>query len=174
MQNQGDEEVSASSVFTLSDLSYSSGVHLCVVTLDVELGKVRIAKYFVVEDCGRMINKTIVEGQLHGGVVHAVGGALLERLAYDSEGNLLTSTFMDYNIPTALDSPDVEIAHQVTPSTATLPGVKGVGESGTNGAYAAVINAVNDAISQVKPGAEINTAPATPDAIFRVLSETGA
>lgn len=174
VQKQGDEEVSASSVFTLSDLSYSSGVHLCVVTLDVELGKVRIAKYFVVEDCGRMINKTIVEGQLHGGVVHAVGGALFERLAYDSEGNLLSSTFMDYNIPTALDSPDVEVAHQVTPSTVTLTGVKGVGESGTNGAYAAVINAVNDAISQVKPGAEINVAPATPDAIFRVLSQSGA
>lgn len=174
MQKQKDEEVSASSVFTLSDLSYSSGVHLCVVTLDVELGRVRVAKYFVAEDCGRMINKAIVEGQLHGGVVHAVGGALLERLAYDPEGNLLSSTFMDYNIPTALDSPDVEVSHKVTPSTATLAGVKGVGESGTNGAYAAVINAVNDAVSQVRPGAEINMAPATPDAIFRVLRGSGA
>jgi carbon-monoxide dehydrogenase large subunit len=174
LQQQQAEEVSASSVFTLSDLSYSSGVHLCVVTLDVELGRVKIAKYFVVEDCGRMINKTIVEGQIHGGVVHAVGGALLERLAYDSEGNLLSSTFMDYNIPTALDSPDVEISHHVTPSTATLAGVKGVGESGTNGAYAAVINAVNDALSQARPGAEVSFAPATPDAIFRALSEAGA
>ena len=174
LQKHKDEEVSASSVFTLSELSYSSGVHLCVVTLDAELGKVKIAKYFVVEDCGRMINKTIVEGQIHGGVLHAVGGALLERLAYDSEGNLLSSTFMDYNIPTALDSPDVEVSHQVTPSTATLAGVKGVGESGTNGAYAAVINAVNDAISQVKPGAGISVAPATPDAIFRALNDGAA
>jgi len=170
---QRADEVSSSSVFTLSGLSYSSGVHLCALTLDVELGKVKIAKYVVVEDCGRMINKTIVEGQLHGGVMHAVGGALFEKLAYDDQGNLLSSTFMDYNIPTALDSPDVQVFHQITPSTVTLDGVKGVGESGTNGSYAAVINALNDALSQVGTGAEVNMAPATPDAIFRALSPGG-
>ena len=167
---QHTDEVSASSVFTLSGLSYSSGVHLCALTLDVELGKVKIVKYVVVEDCGRMINKAIVEGQLHGGVLHAVGGALFERLAYDEEGNLLSSTFMDYNIPTALDSPDVQVFHETTPSTVTLDGVKGVGESGTNGAYAAVINALNDALSQLGTGAEVNMVPATPDAVFRALN----
>jgi len=167
---QRADEVSASSVFTLSGLSYSSGVHLCALTLDVELGKVKIVKYFVVEDCGRMINKAIVEGQLHGGVLHAVGGALFERLAYDEEGNLLSSTFMDYNIPTALDSPEVQVFHETTPSTVTLDGAKGVGESGTNGAYAAVINALNDALSQLGTGAEVNMVPATPDAVFRALN----
>ena len=167
------DEVSASSVFTLTESSYSSGVQLCALTLDVELGKVKIVKYVVVEDCGTMINKTIVEGQLHGGVMHGVGGALFERLAYDDEGNLLSSTFMDYNIPEAPDSPDVEVFHKVTPSTATLDGVKGVGESGTNAAYAAVMNAVNDALSQVGAGLELNMAPATPDSIFSALKMNG-
>jgi len=174
LEKQHADEVSASSVFTLGGMSYSSGVHLCALTLDAELGKVKIAKYVVVEDCGRMINKTIVEGQLHGGVLHAVGGALFERLAYDEEGNLLSSTFMDYNIPTALDSPDVEVFHETTPSTVTLNGAKGVGESGTNGSYGAVINALNDALSQVGTGIEFSMAPATPDAIFRALNASGA
>jgi aerobic carbon-monoxide dehydrogenase large subunit len=174
LAKQRADEASASSVFTLSGPSYSSGVHLCALTLDVELGKVKIVKYFVVEDCGRMINKVIVEGQLHGGVLHAVGGALFERLDYDEGGNLLSSTFMDYNIPTPLDSPEVQVFHETTPSTVTLDGVKGVGESGTNGAYAAVINALNDALSQLGTGAEVNLVPATPDAIFRVMSESDA
>ncbi len=168
------DEISASSVFTLSGSSYSSGVQLCALTLDVELGKVRITKFVVVEDCGTMINKMIVEGQLHGGVVHGVGGALFERLAYDAEGNLLTTTFMDYNIPEAPDSPDVQVFHLVTPSTFTLDGVKGVGESGTNAGYAAVMNAVNDALSQIGPGMELNIAPATPDSIFSVLRTSAA
>jgi carbon-monoxide dehydrogenase large subunit len=147
-------------------------VHLCALTLDVELGKVKIEKYVVVEDCGRMINKTIVEGQLHGGVMHAVGGALFEKLAYDEQGNLLTSTLMDYGIPRALDCPNIDVFHEVTPSTATLNGAKGVGESGTNAGYAAVINALNDALANVRPGAQVNVAPATPDAIFASLHQS--
>ena len=173
LEEQHVDEISASSVFTLTAPSYSSGVHLCALTLDVELGKVKIVKYVVVEDCGRMINKTIVEGQLHGGVLHGVGGALLERLAYDDEGNLLSSTFMDYNIPTALDSPDIEVFHKTTPSTVALDGAKGVGESGTTASYAAVINALNDALSQAGIGTEMNMAPATPDAIFSILNVGG-
>ena len=167
------DELSASSIFTLEASSYSSGVHLCALTLDVETGKVKVVKYVVVEDCGNMTNKTIVEGQLHGGVLHGVGGALFERLAYGDEGNLVSSTFRDYNIPTALDSPDVEVFHVVTPSTVTLDGVKGVGESGTDASYAAVMNAVNDALSQLVPGLELNMAPATPDRIFSALRDGG-
>ena len=168
------DDVSAGTVFTLKESSYSSGVQLCALTLDVELGKIKIVRYVVVEDCGTMINKTIVEGQLHGGVLHGIGGALFEKLAYDEEGNLLTTTFMDYNIPEAPGSPDVEVFHRVTPSTATLDGVKGVGESGTNAAYAAVMNAVNDALSQVRPGLELNLAPATPNSIFSALQSRSA
>jgi carbon-monoxide dehydrogenase large subunit len=165
----GLTEISADSKYRPSSARYSSSVHLCALTLDPKLGAVRIVKYVVVEDCGRMINKTIVEGQLHGGVVHAVGGSLLEKLAYDEKGNLLTSTLMDYNIPTALDSPNVEVFHKGTPSTGTLSGTKGVGESGTMAGYAAVMNAVNDAIAQVRPGAHLDIAPATPDAIVAAI-----
>ncbi len=85
----------------------------------------------------------------------------------------MSSTFRDYNIPTAMDSPDVEVFHVVTPSTVTLDGVKGVGESGTNGSYAAVMNAVNDALSQVGPGIEVNMVPATPDRISSALRNAG-
>jgi carbon-monoxide dehydrogenase large subunit len=170
LEKLGLTEISAESVYRLSSMSYSSGVHLCALTLDVELGKVKIVRYVVVEDCGRMINKTIVEGQLHGGVVHAIGGALFEKLAYDDQGNLLTSTFTDYSIATALDSPNIEVFHEVTPSTVTLNGAKGVGESGTIAGYAAVMNALNDALSQVRLGARVNVAPATPDSIFAALS----
>jgi carbon-monoxide dehydrogenase large subunit len=169
LERLGLAEISEESTYRLGSMDYSTGVHLCALTLDVGLGKVRIEKYIVVEDCGRMINKTIVEGQLHGGVMHAVGGALFEKLAYDDQGNLLTSTFMDYSIPRAPDSPNIEVFHEVTPSTVSLNGAKGVGESGTNAGYAAVINALNDALSNVFPGAQVNVAPATPDAIFAAL-----
>ena len=162
-------EFSVESVYRTGSMSYSSGVHLCALTLDVELGKVKIVRYFVVEDCGRMINTKVVEGQLQGGVIHAVGGALLEKLVYDEEGNLLTSNFMDYRIPTALDSPTIEIFHEVTTSTDTLSGAKGVGESGTIVGYAAVINALNDALSNVRQGAQVNLAPATPDSILAAI-----
>ena len=170
LDKQGAAELSAESTYKVGAMSYSSGVHVCALTLDAELGKAKIVKYVVVEDCGRIINKKVVEGQLQGGVVHAVGGALLEKLEYDDQGNLLSSTFMDYCIPTALDSPDVEISYETTPSKDTLNGAKGVGESGTIVGYAAVMNAVNDALSVVRPGAQVNLAPATPDSIFAAIS----
>jgi carbon-monoxide dehydrogenase large subunit len=166
-------KISASSNFKLRSMTYSSAAHLCALTLDVETCKVNITKYVVVEDCGRMINKAIVEGQLHGGVVHGIGGALLERLVYDNEGNPLASTFMDYNIPSALDTPNIEIFHQETPSTITLNSAKGVGESGTIASYPAVINALNDALAQIGTGIEVSVAPATPDAIFSALTANG-
>ena len=170
LEKQGLAELSAESIYKVGSMSYSSGVHLCALTLDVDTGKAKIVRYVVVEDCGRIINKKVVEGQLHGGVVHAIGGALLEKLGYDDQGNLLTTTFMDYCIPTALDTPDVEVYHETTPSTETLNGAKGVGESGTIVGYAAVMNAVNDALSNVRPGAQVNLAPATPDSIFAAIA----
>jgi len=150
-------------------MTYSSAVHLCALTLDTETCKVNVSKYLVVEDCGRMINKTIVEGQVHGGVVHGLGGALLEHLAYDKDGNPLSSTFMDYKIPSASDVPNIEIFHQETPSTITLNNAKGVGESGTIASYPAIINALNDALAQIGTGIEVNMAPARPDEIFSAL-----
>jgi carbon-monoxide dehydrogenase large subunit len=171
LQKLGKTEISANSRYTLSAMSESSGVQLCAVSLDVETGNVKIEKYVVVEDCGRIINRAIVDGQIQGGVVHGVGGALLEWLAYDESGNLLTSTFMDYSIPTSVDSPDVEVFYKTTPSKAALNGAKGVGESGTNASYGAIVNAVNDALSQIGKAKDVNIAPALPDIIYHHASE---
>ena len=166
----GVTEISVDARFTAKEMSYSSGAHLCAVTLDAESGKVSISKYIVVEDCGRMINRNIVEGQIHGGVVHGIGGALHEELDYDSDGNLVTANFGDYMIPSSTDSPNIEVYHRTTPATGTLDGVKGVGESGTIASYAAVMNALNDAISQVQKGAEVDVAPALPEAVFKAIN----
>jgi aerobic carbon-monoxide dehydrogenase large subunit len=170
LHSASEDEIFAESKFGLNDMSYSSGIHLCALTIDTETGKVKLIKYFVTEDCGRMINKSIVEGQIEGGVIHGVGGSLLEALDYDEQGNLLTTTFMDYSIPTSMDSPNIEISHKVTPSTITLHGGKGVGESGTIGSYAAVINALNDALSEASgKNADVNIAPALPNSVYDAL-----
>lgn len=170
LEKQGMTELSATSKYTPASARDASAAHLCAVTLDPELGSVKIVKYVVIQDSGRIINKTIVEGQLHGGVVHAIGGSLFEKLVYDDQANLLTGTMMDYNIPSALDSPNIEIIHRGTPYAAALNGVKGVGESGTMAGYAAVMNAINDALDLVRAGAHIDMAPATPDAIIAAIA----
>lgn len=171
VEKLGMNKISAESNFAAkSTMSHSSGVHLCALSLDVETGVARIEKYVIAEDCGRIINKAIVEGQLHGGTINGLGGALLEELAYDNDGNLLTTSFMDYSIPGAIDSPNIEIFHKVTPSEA-LSQTKGVGESGTIASYAAVMNALNDALSQFQEGEaqEVNIAPALPELVYSAL-----
>lgn len=164
LEETGLNEMSADSKFNLGGTAYSSGVHLCALTLDPETGIVKIEKYVVAEDCGRIINKAIVDGQIHGGVVHGIGGALLEKLAYDTNGNLLTTSLLDYSIPLSTDSPNIEVYHMNTPSRVSLNQAKGVGESGTNGSYAAIMNALNDAISQLD-GGQVNIAPAFPESV---------
>lgn len=163
-------ELSAESSFTLNEMSHSNTVHLCALTVDVKQQKISISKYVIVEDPGRVINRAIVEGQLHGGVVHAIGGALYERLVYDDAGNLLTSTFLDYDIPAAQESPNIEVYLRGTPSMEVLDGAKGVGESGTIAGYAAVINALNDALAELTNSKDLSAAPATQESIYRAAS----
>ena len=123
-------------------------VPLCTVEIDPHTGAVTLLRYIVSEDCGVMINPSVVEGQIAGGAVQGIGGALLEDFVYDEQGNPLTSTFMDYLLPTATDVPEIEYGHIETP--ASTPGhYKGVGEGGAIGAPAAVANAVNDALALV-------------------------
>jgi carbon-monoxide dehydrogenase large subunit len=120
----------------------------------------------VSEDCGVMINPSVVEGQIAGGAVQGIGGALFEDFVYDEQGNPLTTTFLDYLLPTAADIPTIEYGHIETP--ASTPGhYKGVGEGGAIGAPAAVANAVNDALALV--GAHVATAPFTPTRIVEAL-----
>jgi carbon-monoxide dehydrogenase large subunit len=147
---------------------FSNACHICCVEIDPVTGVVRVERYVVSEDCGVMINPAIVEGQIAGGVAQGLGGALLEDFLYDDAGNPLTTTFLDYLLPTATDVPTIEFGHIETP--AATPGhYKGVGEGGAIGAPAAVANAVNDALALV--GAHLGEAPFTPARIVAALQE---
>jgi carbon-monoxide dehydrogenase large subunit len=157
--------------YTKSDAPfvYSNACHACTVEIDPIIGTIRLLRYVVSEDCGVMINPSVVEGQIAGGAVQGIGGALLEDFVYDEQGNPLTSTFMDYLLPTATDVPEIEYGHIETPA-ATPGNYKGVGEGGAIGAPAAVANAVNDALALV--GAHVAVAPFTPARIVEALAVT--
>src|SRR5436305_13332022 len=114
------------------------GAHACVVEVDAETGKVKVVQYVAVDDCGPAINPMLIDGQVHGGIVHAIGQALYERVHYDADGQLVTSTFVDYAIPTAAELPWFETDRTETPSPVNSLGVKGIGEAGTIAASAAV------------------------------------
>jgi carbon-monoxide dehydrogenase large subunit len=145
----------------------SGATHLAVVEVEPATGAVRVLRYVVVEDCGRIINPLIVEGQAIGGVVQGIGAALLEEHVYSAEGQLLTGTLMDYLVPTAAEAPRVEVHHVERPSPTTLGGFKGMGEGGTIGAPAAIANAVADALAPL--GVAIRELPITPGRLFALL-----
>jgi carbon-monoxide dehydrogenase large subunit len=149
---------------------YSNACHVCTVAIDPVTGQVTVLRYVVSEDCGVMIHPAIVEGQIAGGVVQGLGGVLLEDFVYDEQGNPLTTTFLDYLLPTAGDVPMIEYAHIETPGS--TPGdYKGVGEGGAIGAPPAVANAVNDALAQV--GAFLAEGPFTPSRVVAALEAVG-
>ncbi len=150
----------------------SNATHAAVVEVDADVGTVRLLRYAVAEDCGRVINPRIVRGQTQGGVAQGIGAALLERIAYDEGGQLLTGTLMDYLIPAAGDVPAIALRHLEHPSPSTLGGFKGVGEGGTIGAPAAVANAVSDALAA--DGVEITELPITPDRVLALLRARSA
>jgi carbon-monoxide dehydrogenase large subunit len=145
----------------------SNAAHVAVVEVDPETFAVTLRRHVVVEDCGRIINPLVVEGQAIGGVAQGIGAALLEEVVYDDDGQLLTGTLMDYLVPTASEVPAIEVHHLERPSPSTLGGFKGVGEGGTIGAPAAVANAIADALSPL--GVEISELPVTPDRLFRLV-----
>jgi carbon-monoxide dehydrogenase large subunit len=146
--------------------------HLAVVEIDRATCAVRVARYVVAEDCGRIINPLIVDGQATGGVAQGIGAALLEELVYAPDGQLLTGTLMDYLVPTASEIPAIEVRHVERPSPTTLGGFKGVGEGGTIGAPAAIANAIADALAPL--GVEIAELPVTPERLFRLLAASAA
>ena len=125
---------------------YPFGAHACVVDVDAETGRVDVVRYVAVDDCGPAINPMIIDGQVHGGIAHAIGQALYERIHYDETGQLVTGTFVDYCIPSAADLPSFETDRTETPSPTNSLGVKGVGEAGTIAGSPAVVNAVIDAL----------------------------
>jgi len=151
-----------------SQLVFANAAHCCLVEVDPATGGVRILAYVVVHDCGRELNPLIVEGMVHGSTAHGIGAALLEEFRYDAAGQLLTSTFMDYLKPTALDVPDIEVGSLEHPSPFTPLGAKGVGEGGAIPGPAAVANAVDDALAHL--GVVVRALPITPEAVWRWLS----
>ena len=149
--------------------SYPNMAHLAFVEVDGETGEVKILKYAAVHDCGFVMNPMMVEGQLHGGIVQGIGGALYENLVYDDSGQLLTTTFMDYPIPTSMEVPRIEVANHETKSPFTPYGTKGVGESGPVGAPSVLISAVEDALSSL--GVKITELPLTPNKVWELIRD---
>jgi CO/xanthine dehydrogenase Mo-binding subunit len=147
--------------------STASGVHAMEVEVDPETAMVRITRYVVVHDCGRVINPLIVEGQIQGGVAQGIGNAFYEQLKYDESGQLMNASFMEYLLPTASEVPPVEIAHAETRSPLNPLGVKGVGEAGCIPTGAAFAQAVEDALGE--PGLEILEIPLSPNRLYELM-----
>jgi carbon-monoxide dehydrogenase large subunit len=148
-------------------VTWSYAVHAAVLEVDIELGRVSIEKYVIAHDCGVVVNPMLVEGQIVGGAAQGIGGALLEEIHYDSEGQSLAGSFMDYMLPTACEIPDMHLIHQHSPSPLNPLGVKGVGEGGPIAPPAAIANAVCDALRPFK--VEFDRTPIKPQHIEQAI-----
>ncbi|MGH8916416.1 MAG: xanthine dehydrogenase family protein molybdopterin-binding subunit [Acidimicrobiia bacterium] len=148
---------------------FASGSHAAVVEVDRETGVVEVLRYVVVDECGRVINPMVVDGQQHGGVAHGVGNALLEQVIYDAEGQLLTGSFVDYLLPSATDVPRIEVHHQAFPTERNPIGVKGVGEGATSSAPAAIAGAIVDALRPLR--VRLNRLPISPARLRELIEE---
>jgi carbon-monoxide dehydrogenase large subunit len=156
--------------FTAPGLHHPNGSHVCEVEIDPETGKVDVVAYCAVDDVGTIINPLIVHGQIHGGVAQGIGQVLLERIAYDDDGQLITGSLMDYGLLRAADLPALSVDFHPTPSTKNPIGVKGTGECGVTGSIPAVLNAVNDALARAGAATAIGL-PVTPEKIWRSLRD---
>jgi carbon-monoxide dehydrogenase large subunit len=150
--------------------TFSNACHVAIVEVDIETGHVKIEKFLVVEDAGRIINPMIADGQVHGGIAQGIGNALFEEIVYDEGGNPQTATLADYTPPTACEIPRIELHHIESPAASSITGAKGLGEGGAIGAPAAILNAINDALSPF--GVSIDEIPATPQRIRAALRAT--
>ena len=151
--------------------TFSNACHVAIVEVDADTGRVVVERYVVAEDAGRLINPMIAEGQVHGGIAQGIGNALLEEIIYDENGSILTANLADYMPPTAREIPPIELHHIETPSVNSITKAKGLGEGGTIGAPAAVLNAINDALAPF--GVQIDEMPATPQRIRAALRALG-
>jgi carbon-monoxide dehydrogenase large subunit len=153
--------------FAGGERTYPNGCHISEVELDTDTGAVALVRYTAVDDVGHMINPLLVEGQLHGGIVQGVGQALMENIAYDASGQLVSGSFMDYAMPRAGDFCAFTLGENEVPTKTNPLGVKGAGESGTVGALSSVMNAVNDALARV--GAKYVQMPATAEKVWLAM-----
>jgi aerobic carbon-monoxide dehydrogenase large subunit len=157
----------AETVYDPPNLTFPFGAYICVVDIDPETAKAKVRRFVAVDDCGTRINPMIIEGQVHGGLTDGVGMALMEIIAFDEDGNCLNGSLMDYLIPTALECPDWETDHTVTPSPHHPIGAKGIGESATVGSPPTIVNAIVDAL---KPyGVRSMDMPCTPSRVWEAM-----
>jgi carbon-monoxide dehydrogenase large subunit len=167
LPQEAREELAATKTYDPVFGTTTSATHIAAVEIDSETYQVRIDRFVVAEDCGRVINPLIVDGQVHGGVAQGIGAALYEEIVHDAQGQLHTASLVDYLVPSACEIPPMDVVHLETESPTTLGGFRGMGEGGTIGAPAAVANAVADALSPL--GIEINELPVTPERLFRLI-----
>jgi len=154
-----------------SNFVWPFGAHACITEVDAETGRVDVVRYIAVDDCGPAINPLLIDGQIHGGIVHAVGQVLYEQVVYDEEGQLQTSTFVDYALPSAADVPSFETDRTETPSPTNTLGVKGVGEAATIACSPAVVASVLDALAPL--GVTDIDMPLTPMRVWEAIQEGG-
>ena len=161
------DELSATKTYDPVFGTTTSATHIAAVEIDPETYQVRIDRFVVAEDCGRIVNPLIVDGQVHGGVAQGIGAALYEEIIYDEQGQINTASLVDYLVPSACEIPAMDVVHLESASPTTLGGFRGMGEGGTIGAPAAIANAVADALAPL--GIEINDLPVTPERLFRLI-----
>ncbi len=161
----------ATSYYNPPNLTFPFGSYVCVVDVDRGTGVVKVRRFLAVDDCGNIINPMIVDGQIHGGLTQGLAPALFEEMSYDENGNNLAGSFMDYLLPTAMETPRWETEKTVTPCPHHPLGAKGVGESATVGAPPAIANAVVDALAHL--GVQNIDIPITPEKVWRILKEKG-
>jgi carbon-monoxide dehydrogenase large subunit len=161
--------LSATYFFEPKNFTFPFGTHVCVVEVDKETGETKIIRYVAVDDCGKVINPLLVDGQVHGGIVQSIGQALFEEVVYDDQGQLITGELMDYALPKASQVPWFETDRTETPSPVNPLGIKGVGEAGTIGATPAIVNAIVDALSPY--GVKHLDMPVRPEKIWRIIKD---
>ena len=162
------DELSATKTYDPVFGTTTSATHIAALEIDPATLEIKIERFVVAEDCGRLVNPLIVDGQVHGGVAQGIGAALYEEIVYDDEGQLHTGSLVDYLVPSACEIPPLEVVHLESESPTTLGGFRGMGEGGTIGASAAIANAVADALAPL--GVEITELPVTPERLFRLIA----
>jgi carbon-monoxide dehydrogenase large subunit len=164
-----DPGLQADATFRVDQLAYANACHVVEAQVDIETGGVRLLRYVAIQDSGRRVNPLIVEGQVHGGIAHGVGNGLFEWMGYDADGQPVTTNFADYLLPTATELPKFETFYKETPSPHNPLGVKGVGEIGVIPAPAAVVSAVEDALSPF--GVHVAQMPITPHKLLEMIAQ---
>jgi carbon-monoxide dehydrogenase large subunit len=167
-----DSGLEAQSTFSPGNATWPFGTHLAVVEVDPDTGDVDLLEYHAVDDCGNQVSPMIVNGQVHGGITQGIGQALFEDAIYDQDGNMVTSSLIDYPLPTATDVPSYGLHHTVTPSEVNPLGVKGIGEAGTIGSAHTIVNAVVDALSPM--GVKHIDMPLRPRRVWEAMQEARA